>query len=103
MRSIDVDSTQEDIQKIAQKDEVLKAHLTIGLNNIMSTKYGRQYMLTLIKSCNVFSSCYTGDNRTFYSEGKRDVGLNIYRDLQKNCKDEFNLMIKEGMENGAVL
>lgn len=50
---------------------------------ILSDKRGRRFMWRLLCGGHVFSSCFTGNNTTFWNEGKRDLALEFLMDTQR--------------------
>lgn len=52
-----------------------------ALTELLSTKSGRWFLMRLLDATNVHSKCFTGNSKTFYNEGRRDVGLSILADI----------------------
>lgn len=48
-----------------------------ALNHLLSTPEGRWFLIRLLEDCMIYADTFTGDNRTFFNEGKRSVGLRI--------------------------
>lgn len=62
---------------------------------IMDTVEGRRYMCKLIEFCGVFKA-YTGvDNRIYFYEGQRNVGLKLIADINESCPELYFKMISE--------
>lgn len=49
---------------------------------------GKRVLSDLLESCGVFETSFTGNSRTFYNEGKREIGIILLH----NC---FNLLDRE--------
>lgn len=103
MSFINSETTEKELVEIKQRELIENAAFEKGVKAVMATKESRRYMLTLLKECNVFGSVFTGNSRTFFLEGKREVGLKVYKEIKEVCKDEFELMVKEGKESGVEL
>lgn len=52
-----------------------------ALTELLSTKSGRWFLMRLLDATKVNSICFTGNSKTFYNEGRRDVGLSILADI----------------------
>lgn len=67
---------------------------------LMSERLGRRIMYGLLEQARVFQGSFTGDNETFFLEGKRSVGLAYLAIVNGHCPTEFVLMLKEHAEDG---
>jgi len=103
MSFINSETTDKELAEIKQRELIDKSSFEKGVKAVMATKEARRYMLTLLKECNVFGSVFTGNSRTFFLEGRRDIGLKVYKQIKEVCKEEFELMVKEGKEAGVEL
>ena len=103
MSFINSETTDKELAEIKQREQIDKISFEKGVQAVMGTKEARRYMLNLLNECNIFGSVFTGNSRTFFLEGKREVGLKVYKEIQEVCKDEFELMVKEGKEAGVNL
>lgn len=54
----------------------------------LTTAAGKRVLSDLLNSCGVFEGSFTGNSRTFFNEGRREIGLI----LLNNC---FNLLDRE--------
>lgn len=45
---------------------------------VLGTKEGRRMIWKQLESAKIFHSCYTGNSATFYNEGRRDLGLELF-------------------------
>lgn len=52
-----------------------------ALTELLSTKSGRWFLMRLLDATKVNSICFTGNSKTFYNEGRRDVGLSVLADI----------------------
>lgn len=54
-----------------------------ALTELLSTESGRWFLMRLLDATKVNAVCFTGNSKTFYNEGRRDVGLSILSDVAK--------------------
>lgn len=59
-------------------DEERKAVL-LACREILKTGPGKSFVYYLINQTGVFACTFTGNSGTFYLEGRRSVGLDLYR------------------------
>jgi hypothetical protein len=64
-------------ERMARKQELS------DIGRIMSEKEGRRFMWRLLKKGRILESCFTGNNTTFYNEGRRDVAAEFLADTQR--------------------
>lgn len=62
---------------------------------VMDTYSGRAFVNRYIRICGVFEDGFTGNNTTFYNEGKRSIGLRLLAELDESCPDLYFKMIEE--------
>lgn len=48
---------------------------------VLASPEGRRVLLWVLQCTNIYAGSYTGDNDTFYREGRRAVGLRIIAEL----------------------
>ena len=54
---------------------------TEALLDLLGSKRGRWFLLRMLDVTKVNSMCFTGNSKTFYNEGRRDVGLGIIKSI----------------------
>lgn len=68
-----------------------------ALTELLSTESGRWFLMRLLDATKVNAVCFTGNSKTFYNEGRRDVGLSILSDVAKlgidgiKCKQQAEM------------
>lgn len=68
----------------------------------MSTASGRSYFCGLLEACHVFRSSYSeAPIRMAFSEGERNIGLQILNDIMQFAPDMYVLMMRERSERDA--
>jgi len=82
-------------QKLEREAEVRLAN---GLAYILAERPGRDLLWWLLGEAGVYASSYTGDNRTFFNEGRRDVGLRLLERLLVTDPEAYLTMIKENRD-----
>lgn len=92
-------SDEEEVKKAIDKDEVDRLNILSALNNMIKDRGGRMWIWNMLSSCHVFNSSMTGDNKTFFHEGERNVGLSILRDVMEADPSAFAKMTEE-FKNG---
>jgi len=86
-------SEEQLVQDAIVQEAVLKRKNDFA--TMMEIPACRRYMWHLMDYCKVFHSCFTGDNKTFYREGRRDVGLKVFDDIMSFTPEAFAKMQKE--------
>ena len=52
-----------------------------ALLDLLGSESGRWFLMRMLYVTKVNSMCFTGNSKTFYNEGRRDVGLGIIKSI----------------------
>lgn len=69
-----------------------------ALTALLKSEDGRWFLMRLLDATKVNSMCFTGNSKTFYNEGRRDVGLSILADVAKLGIEGIKLKQQAEME-----
>lgn len=69
-----------------------------SLVEILSTESGRWFLMRLLDATKVNAICFTGNSKTFYNEGRRDVGLGIIKSISALGLEGIKLKQQAEME-----
>lgn len=73
------------------------------VTQVMGGTPGRAWMHSILASCNVFASTFTGEAlSSAFSEGRRSVGLQLLADIMLSCPDHYITMMRESNERDAA-
>lgn len=89
-----------DKEKVRKKglDERLSRRTELGdMATILNQRCGRRFIWRLLSEAGIFKSSFTGNNSTFFNEGRRDIGLKFLADTQE-FPELYLLMVKESRE-----
>jgi hypothetical protein len=86
---------EEQVKEAKQAEKLKKKKELSGIYNVMSTQEGRRYIKELIEYCGVFKTSYAVDNRIYYNEGIRNVGLKLIADINESCPELYVMMMEE--------
>lgn len=65
---------------------------------IMETQPGRRFIARLLDYCGFQRSSFTGNSATFFNEGKREVALKLWADINRICPDLYMQMLDDAKE-----
>lgn len=65
-------------ERFQEREELLAA-----TRNLLRAEWGKLFLFRLINETGVFTPSFTGNSETFYREGRRAVGLYLYRLLMQ--------------------
>jgi len=65
------------------------------LRRLLHDAWGRRLAYRLLEDAGVWSVSFTGNSQTFFNEGRRDFGMQLYRDLLAADRDNFHTMMRE--------
>ena len=64
---------------LSDKERRDRDALILAARETLKTHNGKRLLCWLIEQTGVFAPCFTGNSSTFFLEGKRAVGLELYR------------------------
>lgn len=73
-----------DEDQLKERDEELKKDQdqeTADMKAILATDSGKRFIRRLLRFCGVFQTSFTGNSRTFFLEGQRNVGLMLITEI----------------------
>jgi hypothetical protein len=79
-----------DLQSIYREEE---------LRYIMESPVGRRFMYRLLRKSGIFGTSFTGNSTTFFNEGARSIGLELFNDVHEECPALYLKMITEDQGN----
>lgn len=71
--------SREQQRKASEKDKREQVYLETAARNLLQTDDGRRVFFWIIDMTGVFTTSFTGNSTTFFLEGKRTVGLELYK------------------------
>ena len=77
-------NTGEDIRQALLTEYMVKEQARRdkeALLDLLGSESGRWFLMRMLDVTKVNSMCFTGNSKTFYNEGRRDVGLGIIKSI----------------------
>ena len=77
-------NTGEDRRQALLTEYMVKEHARRdkeALLDLLGSESGRWFLMRMLDVTKVNSMCFTGNSKTFYNEGRRDVGLGIIKSI----------------------
>jgi hypothetical protein len=66
---------------------------------LMRHEAGRRIVWDLLAEAGIFRTSFTGDNTTFFNEGKRQIGLSVLARVNQHCPERYLAMLNERKPN----
>lgn len=90
-------------QSVPQREESREAQIGV-VRGLMETVQGRQWLWEKLDLCRVFGSTFIPDkpNVGDYLQGVRDIGLNLYQEINAAAPDKIFMMNQEAAERILV-
>lgn len=81
------------------KDQLRKEREDDDLKQVMSTEYGRRFVWKILSASGVFHSSFSSDPySTYFKEGARNRGLELFNSVLSVCHDLYLVMAEEAKE-----
>lgn len=91
---LDFFTSSEQRQAAEEQASELAAEVA-DLKWVMSDQRGRRFVWRQLAVAGIYRPSYTGDDRTIFNEGQRNVGLHLLSAITEHCPDEYLQMLKE--------
>ena len=65
------------------------------IKSLMSTESGRRFVARLMDIAGIHRCSFTGNSTTFFNEGRREVGIRVYAEIQIACPELYTKMLDE--------
>jgi len=72
---------EEKEEEAKAKAELEHSQYIEDLKRILSTKEGKRFFNKFFSDSMIFETTFTGDSKTFFKEGARNVGLRIFSNV----------------------
>ncbi|MEX9744528.1 MULTISPECIES: hypothetical protein [Providencia] len=81
------------------KEKLRKEREDDDLKQVMSTEYGRRFVWKILSASGVFHSSFSSDPySTYFKEGARNRGLELFNSVLSVCPDLYLVMAEEAKE-----
>jgi hypothetical protein len=91
-------SDRDQVKRAAWKEKDLRRNELDDLRQLLDLPAGRRFVWKWLEVAGVFRSSYTGDNNTFFNEGRRSIGLKMLADVTEAAPEAYLQMIEESRE-----
>lgn len=88
--------TSEEIKaRIDKRNHRLRQRQINDMYKVLGTPEGRRLIFRILSESGMFQMGYIGDNGAFYSQGRRDVGMIVFNDMDNARPEAFAQMRAE--------
>ena len=88
--------TEEELQ------QELRQQRREDLAALLDTEVGRRVIFALIDETGAFDNSFTGNSGSFYKDGRKSVGLDLFHQVMSLDPERFPQMWKEHQEAEAI-
>lgn len=86
---------EEQVKKAGEREKRGRDQDLSDLRRILEADHGRRFIWKTLVHCGIFTSSFTGNNTTFFNEGRRDVGLKILADVMEAKPEAYTQMAQD--------
>lgn len=95
MRREQTASTPEEVRSAGAQTKAQRDADMDDVRKVMATPEGRRVVWRWLAAARVFGRCYTGSSETFYREGRREYGLQLFSEVLEACPDLYSQAVHE--------
>jgi len=89
-------------KRIAEIEKRLRDRKSSDLKKILEMPEGRRFVWMVLSEAGIFRGSFTGDERTNFNEGKRDIGLFVFNAVLNASPDSFTKIQREAVSDKLV-
>lgn len=93
--------TEQTVEEKVQEREALRR--ARDLQAVLDTEHGRRFLFRLILETRTFESSFTGNSMSFYNDGRKSVGLDLFHEVMELDPVLFQQMWTEHKEAEALV
>ncbi len=87
------DETQ--VKEQTRRGRFLREQQLADTKAILDLPAGRRFLWRYLEATGIFRLSYTGDNATFFNEGRREIGLKLLEDISEANPEAYLQMMQE--------
>lgn len=88
-------SSPKKVQSTKLKAKDTRKQELADIRSILDTKQGRRFIWKYLGECGVFRSSFSEDNRIYFNEGKRHIGLMLLAEIMEADEEMYLKMTQE--------
>lgn len=74
-------SDPEQVEKAKEKERVRREQELKDIKELLNAPFGRRFLNRLLNQCNMYQPVFTGNSKTFFNDGMRNVALWLLGDI----------------------
>jgi len=85
----------EQVQAAGRKERFRNKQELEDVRTILELPAGRRFVWRYLEKAGIFETSFTGNNTTFFNEGRRDIGLKLLADVMQAKPEAYVQMAQE--------
>lgn len=98
----DLRGQQKAREKSEREQRLAIEELKADLQWLMGDARGRRLMWAWLGAAGIYRTSFTGDSKTFFREGMRNMGLMLQSQVMEHCPERFAEMMLEHQPAGSA-
>ena len=90
---------EELISKQTKDRKSAEAEMFQALSSFLKTKGGRRFAWEVHQACRVMATSFTGNSKTFFNEGERNVGIFLFEQYFEEVDPDIISKIRKEFKN----
>lgn len=86
---------ESQVVRARDRDKLRAERDAADLKAVLSTAQGRRFFWRLVGKTGLLRSSMTGNSQTFYLEGRRSIGIELWDEMEQTAPEAYLLMLNE--------
>ncbi len=83
------------MSELTEQQKLQRIQLDADTREVMSTPTGRRFVNHAVELCHIMKLSFSGNSQTFFLEGERNIGIQLYADINRACPELWDEMRAE--------
>lgn len=87
-------ANETEVREAEIKAKLAEDQRANDLRYMLASDQGKRFIWSLLESCGIFKSSFTGSSETYFLEGQRNIGLKLLAEIMKTDPEAYVKMYK---------
>lgn len=88
-------SEPNDVREAEESERYRRLRDEDDLKKLLAEEWGRRFFWRLVAKTGLLRSSMTGNSQTFFLEGRRSIGLELWDEMESVAPESYILMVSE--------
>jgi len=93
---------ETEVKSAEDKEELRRLRDEDDMKKLLAEEWGRRLFWRLVGKTGLLRTSMTGNSQTFYLEGRRSIGIELWDEMEIVAPESYVLMVTEARNDNLV-